>query len=716
MQSWAARMRALRTTTSLGAPVAAFIAIAGVASAQDIVLDPTTVIATKTEERVSDTLAGVSVVRGEELKQTVPTRAGQIFESMPGVWTQERPDDPSTAVNIRGLQDFGRVAVTIDGARQNFQRTGHAANGVFYVEPETIGGVDIVRGPTANIYGSGAIGGVVSFRTKDAEDILRPGEKYATELFGLGSMGGVPGGVGSVFSAARMGPNAEIFFGGTFRHMDSYKDAHGDTIPNTGNETWTGMAKATFRPADGHQIKLGYTHLDTSFVNGQPGSSILDTGVVNQIATARWTYFRPEDRVFNFDGNVYWTRTDTDQLKLAGGGAGAVGDTRNFKIDTVGFDFNNTSRFESGPFRHAFTWGVDGFRDEVNTSGFGVVFTPSGERSVAGGFVQLRSQYSTWLEVISALRYDQYKLEGGGVSTDGSRVSPKITVALTQNKGFVPYVTYAEGYRAPALSETLVAGAHPVFPFFNFYPNPALKPEVGKNKEIGINIRRDGILTASDIYRAKINVFRNDVDDYIDQFYSFGGVVPPGAPSTLADGTPCANVIGLPNSIPDCVQFRNIAKAQLEGVEFDSTYDAGSWFAGLSASKIRGKNVDTGDPLATIAPWSVTTTFGIRSADRRFTAAVRWQHVGDKKPEDIPVSASNFFAFPPTDSYNLVNLYMTYQVTPNAVAGLTVENLFNEQYSRYLTSYPNPAGTGNPIPFPSPGITVKGSYRVRFAG
>lgn len=706
--------------------MSALIAISGIASAQDIVLDPTTVIATKTEERVSDTLAGVNVVRGDELKQTSPTRAGQIFEAMPGVWTQTRPDDAATAVNIRGLQDFGRVAVTVDGARQNFQRTGHAANGVFYIEPETIGGVDVVRGPTANIYGSGAIGGVVSFRTKDAEDILRPGERFATELFGLGSMGAVPGGVGSVFTAARMGQNAEIFFGGTFRHMDAYKDAHGDTIANTGNETWTGMLKGTFRPADGHQVKIGYTHLNSDFITGQPFigtippivvvptqlSSILDTNVINQTATARWTYYRPEDRVFNFDGNVYWTRTSTDQKKLAGltpaqNGLGDIGATRFFEIETVGFDFNNTSRFDAGPWRNAFTWGIDGFQDKVDTGGFGVVFTPSGERTVSGGFMQLRSNYSTWLEVISAVRYDQYKLEGGGNASDGSRVSPKITLALTQNTAFVPYVTYAEGYRAPALTETLVDGFHPIFPPFRFVPNPFLKPEVGKNKEIGVNIRRDGIFAANDTYRAKINVYRNDVDDYIDQVPLFAGQFAQG-------GFACLNFVPVPG-IPDCLQYQNIAKARLEGAEFDSTYDAGSWFAGLGASKVNGKNADTGAPLASVAPWFVTTTLGVRSADRRFTASVRWQHVGDKKNEDIPTSGG-FPAFPATDSYNLVNLYLTYAVTPNALAGLTVENLLNEQYSRYMTSFPNPTGSGNPIPFPSPGISVKGSYRVRFAG
>ena len=61
----------------------------------------------------------------------------------------------------------------IDGARQNFQRSGHNANGMFYLEPELISTIDIIRGPIANVFGSGAIGGITSFRTKDVEDVLQ---------------------------------------------------------------------------------------------------------------------------------------------------------------------------------------------------------------------------------------------------------------------------------------------------------------------------------------------------------------------------------------------------------------------------------------------------------------------------------------------------------------------------------------------------------------
>ncbi len=150
-------------------------------------LDEITVTATKIEQRAIDALAPVSVMTLDQIEGRQASRVGDLIYTMPGVWMQDRGDDPSTSINIRGLQDFGRVAVVVDGARQNYQRTGHNSNGSFFLNPELIGGIDITRGPTANIYGSGAIGGVASFRTKDIQDVVRPGERWgvdANTIFG----------------------------------------------------------------------------------------------------------------------------------------------------------------------------------------------------------------------------------------------------------------------------------------------------------------------------------------------------------------------------------------------------------------------------------------------------------------------------------------------------------------------------------------------------
>ncbi len=162
----------------------------------------------------TETLGGVSTIRQEQINQLMPTRPADLFYGMPGVYAQERPDDPGTAINIRGLQDFGRVNVVVDGARQNFQRSGHNANGIFYLEPELIAGVDVIRGPVANVFGSGAIGGVASFRTKDVEDVLKVGERWGVLTRNMGSSN--LGGVATAFAAARLVARCRIVRG---RHL-----------------------------------------------------------------------------------------------------------------------------------------------------------------------------------------------------------------------------------------------------------------------------------------------------------------------------------------------------------------------------------------------------------------------------------------------------------------------------------------------------------------
>ncbi|MES1155944.1 MAG: TonB-dependent receptor plug domain-containing protein, partial [Pseudorhodoplanes sp.] len=294
-------------------------------------LDTITVVATKTEEKAIDALAPVSVINQSTIQMIDPKRVNELFYNVPGVTAQERGDSPETSINIRGLQDFGRVAVLIDGARQNYQRTGHNANGSFYLEPELLAGLDIVRGPTANIYGSGAIGGVASFRTKDVKDIVRPGERWGTQA--AGSFGDNSGrAMGSAFTGGHVGQNVDVMVGATTRTQSDYFAGHqAGLVQNSGYHVNTQIAKITVRPWDGHEFKFGGVFQENEYNIGQrnigpiataaqraqfQGTSVYAADVKNQTGTARWTYFRPEDKLFNWDANVYWNRVDNDEQKI----------------------------------------------------------------------------------------------------------------------------------------------------------------------------------------------------------------------------------------------------------------------------------------------------------------------------------------------------------------------------------------------------------------
>ena len=146
---------ALRVTISASA-----LAIASVnVSAQTVQLDGIVLTFSKIGESSIEALSGSSAIGKEQMdEQFQADNVSQILNTVPGIaTTQSGASDPAQSVNVRGLQDFGRVNVLIEGARQGFQRSGHGADGAFYLEPEMLKSVDVTRGPTSTIYGSGAI-------------------------------------------------------------------------------------------------------------------------------------------------------------------------------------------------------------------------------------------------------------------------------------------------------------------------------------------------------------------------------------------------------------------------------------------------------------------------------------------------------------------------------------------------------------------------------
>ena len=73
-------------------------------------LDQITIIASKFDEEVIQSMTSTSVVGKEKLQQRQPTNISQVLNGMPGVATAGSQDRSGlgTSINIRGLQDFGR--------------------------------------------------------------------------------------------------------------------------------------------------------------------------------------------------------------------------------------------------------------------------------------------------------------------------------------------------------------------------------------------------------------------------------------------------------------------------------------------------------------------------------------------------------------------------------------------------------------------------------
>jgi TonB-dependent heme/hemoglobin receptor family protein/TonB-dependent hemoglobin/transferrin/lactoferrin receptor family protein len=665
-----------------------------------VVLDTITVTSGKTEDKVINDLAGSSVVTRRQIDLFQSSRISDVLQGVPGVAVQETGTDPGQAVNIRGLQDFGRVNVLVDGARQDYQVSGHGANGTFYLDPELIGQVDITRGPVSTVYGSGAIGGVVSFRTRTIDDILKPDETYgAVQKFGVGTNGA--GIVTNSMAGARIGTAADVFGQFLYRNTGNYWDGNGDKVRDSESELTSGLFKFNLYPADGHTVSGSALLQNYDFANN--GDTGVGTRFKNDVTANTFTlgyrFNRPDIPWLDLSLKGYYTTTEDRKRVITPtttyGSLGVrPGAPLSYSMDTAGFDFNNTARFETFGLNHALTFGIDGAQDDARTrdraGGYGAAFTPSGTRNLFGGFVQDEVRFTPWLRAIGALRFDSYELSGGGVTSDGSRVSPKLTIGVEPIKGIEFYGTYAEGYRAPSITETLIQGSHP-FPIFNILPNPALRPEVAHNLEGGVNVQYDGVLKAGDSFRAKVSVFHNEIDDYIDSV-AVGPVynvpVVPGMPVRVCAFVPRLCAIGIQDQ-----QYQNIANARLQGAELEAAYDWGGGFVSVAGTLVDGKNTVTGDPLNTVLPNRVSTTIGFRLFDEKLTVGTRLTFVDDTK-----WNVSN-----PEKGYGLVDLFASYRYDENISGDISIQNVFDRQYTQYRNSNA------------SPGLTAKFGLTVKFA-
>ena len=657
----------LTVLAALGASAAAQEMAPGASGSETTIdLDAITVTATKEGERVYDSLSPSSVIGREKIERQIqPSSTADVLRLIPSVTTQAAPGDPGIGVNVRGLQDFGRVNVLVDGARQNFQREGHSAKGTFYFDPEMMKSVDVTRGPASSVYGSGVIGGVVSFTTIDAGDVLPDGTHVGGRLKGTWETNGnTPLLHGEV--AARPSEMFDLLGAATWRNAGDYRSGDGATVDYTAQDLLSGLFKTRIRPAADQELTLSALRITNDFENGL--STLYRSQAVADTFTAgyRWT---PNSPVWDLSAKVYFSGTNVKQTTLEGIAAGTA---KTFDIGTIGFDLFNTSRFDTGTFKHELTYGGDLFRDDVETKDpFGVSnkLTPSGERLVAGAFLQDRITFSEWLELIGALRYDSYRLTGDAIENEGNRLSPKATIGITPWQPVTFYASYAEGYRAPALTETLIDGFHPPpVSSGRFFPNPDLKPEVAHNIEGGVNLHFDNLIVEEDRLRMKLGIFHNRVEDYIEQVFT-----------------------RFP--IPGGYQYRNIAEAVIDGFEAGGIYDAGSYFFGISGHILRGRNSRTDEALVKVPPNRLVSTLGFRGYDGRLEVGTRVTLVGGKdKAEDF-----GFIG----DPYAVVDLFASWKVNERTTAGLVIENLFDRQYTEYLN--------GNP----SPGFNAKASLSVK---
>jgi hemoglobin/transferrin/lactoferrin receptor protein len=130
------------------------------------------VTATRTEERADAVASTITVEDARKIEQSMPVDETGLFADEPDIDVpRDRRRFGAGSINIRGIED-NRVLQMVDGVRLPDYYNGGGPSNISTSTRDApefsfLKRVEVLRGPASSLYGSDAIGGVVSYATKD---------------------------------------------------------------------------------------------------------------------------------------------------------------------------------------------------------------------------------------------------------------------------------------------------------------------------------------------------------------------------------------------------------------------------------------------------------------------------------------------------------------------------------------------------------------------
>lgn len=651
--------------------------------------DVVAVYATRNPIAAFDYPGQVTVINRDVIDDFNPSTIADIFDAVPGSNIGGGPRRTGQTPDIRGQSGEG-VLVLFDGARQSFL-SGH--DGRFFIDPDLIAAVEVVRGPTSALYGSGALGGVIAVRTVTAADLLNDGETAGVKI-GAGYQSVNDEWRVTSTGAWRSDDNRLDVVGNfTIRSAEDIDLGSGLTLP-ADDEIFSSLLKTTFRPTGDLALSASWIRFggDSIDPNNPQGNNFADAGngevfrnIDSNTAQGAIHYAPAGSNLIDVNITGYYTRNIVTEDE--------VESTRLIarEVETIGVSLDNRSRFSFGSAADlTITYGGEFYRDEQigrdNTTPDG---TRGGVPNAAGRFYGLFAQAELALNkplgapgvltVIPGVRWDRFENDAvGEASTDDEATSPKIGVSYKPIEEIIIFGNWAEAFRAPSFNEIYADNIHfqipnlsapgpfgpfgpPAFVTNFFIPNPDLVPEQSQSWEVGAGIDVTGVFFDGDALTAKGSYYQSDVENLIDlevniPFACFltPGMLPPFAP-------PC----GSGEAFGNVSRNVNVTNAAIEGVELEVFYDSEYVYARANFATIDGRDVDTGDFVGVLSPATAFVDAGIKWPQTDIRIGGRVLVAGDFDKVNDPTLAR--------DGYAVGDVYLVWQPTSGDLEGLRVD-------------------------------------------
>jgi hemoglobin/transferrin/lactoferrin receptor protein len=703
----------------------------------EAVLDEITVSATKFATPLLEVPATVTVVTSDDVERRIDGDIKDLVRYEPNVSVRNNVARFGLSdFNIRGISG-NRVLIEIDNVRMpdtfaigsfsNAARDG--------IDLDLLKRVEIVRGSASTLYGADAIGGVVSFTTKDPVDLL--GGERRIYLGARGSYGeSRDGSAGTASFAARAGRFSGL---AVYTHQDSgdYQN-HGSnaaldptrTVPNPQNGYGDSLLlKGVVEVSDTQRLRLTLEtsrhDLTTDVISSRAITAALDTTrlVGDDEDERRRISLEHEFDELGFswlDGGVwrvYDQRSGTHQYTTENRTvrAGPVTTLRvrerrfAFDQDTRGGEMTLYKTWTAGAATQRLTFGLEyvdtstvqlrggiernlttgTITSQVGPDLYPVRDFPPSDTQSTGIYLQDELRLGRWI-VTPGVRFDRYELtphpdaiftaDNPGVDpapVDDDNVSPRIGVVFRALDSLSLFSSYNTGFRAPPYGDVNVGFTNLVAGYTTL-PNPDLRPESSDNFEAGAKYSNEGL-------RVEANAFYNTYDDFIQSFATLG--------------------VNLATGLLE-FQSQNVDSVRIYGAELKAAVPIGALTWHSAVGYARGTNRSTDRPLDSVDPVRVVSGLNYLPAGRRWQAgfAVSWVD----RPSRIDPATSQYLP----ESHFLVDLYGEMRLGEHLKFNAGIYNLTDEKYWEWADVRGRPADDIAIDRYTRPGRSVSASLKV----
>lgn len=615
----------IKTHARLVAPLAAALfSYSGHALAQsqnDI--ETLTVTGTRLPFDLSNLAASVSVLSAEDIQASGVTQLTDLLRGLPGVSIAASGSPGSlTEIRMRGSES-NHLLVLIDGVVANDIGQGSLVD-LAHLTTANVQRIELLRGPQSALWGSGAVGGVLSITTSN-QDASRG--NHVTAHAGIGTQKTWQGGVNATTKGKQTAFTVYADYLKTAGDNISRQGAEEDGYKNltAGMNLNTSLSEANSLTFTLRSVDYENEYDATDFSTGLPADADNITEGNQLSSKIDWRY-SANDSGYQSNVSIHWRSDEADNTASGVDAGGTTGqrmqvqwlnrfDTENGWQLAGGLEYLQRFFEQRGPTQYG---DPNQHRHDTTTSVFG----------------EAGKQFNAITTTVSA-RFDN------NTEFDDA-LSARAGATWQLDKQHALFASLGQAVKTPTFTER-----------FGYYPgsfigNPDLEPEVSREVEVGLRANWDNT-------SAEISTYITRLEDEI-----LGYVFVPELGATAQNAT---------------------SDSERRGIDSSFNWRSGDTDITLNYSYLDASQEDGTNDMTELRRARHQGAITVRSGfgTDRFTGYAKLAYTGSRLDTFYPPypAAARTIGLSP---YTLVTLNANYQINEIWSANLRINNAFNAGY------------------------------------